>query len=80
MRQPVIQGVGETAREYSGPHGPDCRHSRQSTRAPRELLRARAPQARLAAQPAKTTLFAGVKVPGLRANFFAPINDSRQIN
>jgi hypothetical protein len=35
---------------------------------------ARAPQAQLAAQPAKTALFAGGKEPGLRANFFAPIN------
>jgi hypothetical protein len=26
------------------------------------------------AQPAKTTLFAGGKAPGLRANFFALIN------
>jgi hypothetical protein len=27
-----------------------------------------------ATQPAKTALFAGGKEPGLRANFFAPIN------
>jgi diacylglycerol kinase (ATP) len=30
-----------------------------------------------AAQPAKTALFAGGKAPGLRANFFAPINKYR---
>jgi hypothetical protein len=31
------------------------------------------------AQPAKTTLFAGGKEPGLRANFFAPIKPAESI-
>jgi len=47
---------------------------RQRTWAPRELFRRGAVGAQPAAQPAKTALFAGVKEPGLRANFFALIN------
>jgi hypothetical protein len=37
----------------------------------------RAPQARGKAQPAKTTLFAGVREPGFRRNFLRPINEGK---